>query len=78
MEHLETCDRWMRHYIIFCPIVEVMRKSVNGWVMRRVIPPFQQPAVAILPMMPIFRALSRILLMRDFRYDLPVKLELDE
>ena len=57
-EPLETCDHWRRHYIIFCPIVEVMRKRVNGWVMRRVIPPFQQPALAILPMMPIFRHLQ--------------------
>ena len=52
LEHLGTCDRRMRNYIIFCPIVEVMRKRVNGWVMRRVVPPFQQPTMAILPMMP--------------------------
>ena len=69
LEHLETCDRWMRNYIIFCPIVEVMWKSVNGWVMRRVIPPFQQPALAILPMMPIFRHLQSSLCFEDpFRH----------
>lgn len=69
LEHLETCDRWMRNDRIFCPIVEVMRKRVHGWVMRRVIPPLQQPAMAILPMMPISRHLQSPLCFEDpFRH----------
>ena len=49
LEHLETCDRWMRNYIIFCPLVEVMRKSVNGWVMRRVSPVVRNNRIAAPP-----------------------------
>src|SRR5262249_34330746 len=65
LKHLETCDRWMRYHIIFCPIMEVVRIGINAWVVWRVIPPFQQLAMTILPVMPIFSHLQSPLGCKD-------------
>lgn len=48
LEHLKTHCRWMTHDVVLGPVMEVMRKGVDGTVVRRVIPPLDQQAVTIL------------------------------
>ncbi len=53
LEHLKTCCRWMTHDLVLSPVMQVMRKGVEGTVVRSVLPPLEPQAVAIWPMMAI-------------------------
>ena len=53
LEHLKTRCRWMTHDMVLGPVMQVIRKGLDGTIVRGVIPPLEQQAVAILPMMTI-------------------------
>jgi hypothetical protein len=53
LEHLKTRCRWMTHDMVLGPVMEVMRKSLDGTIVRSVLPSLDQQAMTILPMMTI-------------------------
>ena len=53
LEHFKTRCRWMTHDMVLGPVMEMMRKSLDGTVMRSVIPSLDQQAITILPGMTI-------------------------
>ena len=38
LEHLNTRCRWMTHDMVFCPVMEVVGKGLDGTVVRSIIP----------------------------------------
>jgi hypothetical protein len=53
LEHLKTRCRWMTYDMVLGPVMEVMRKSLDGTIVRSVLPSLDQQTMTILPMMTI-------------------------